>query len=62
METNPTPEKAKEKRTYHNDAESARREVAHWAALFPWYGRLVEDVRDQLRDLDQCNAGSDAVY
>ena len=38
-----------EKRSYVSDP---KKEIAKWSAVFPWYRRIVEDVKITLRHRD----------
>lgn len=42
--------KTRKHRTYKKS--EAVSDVAHWCAIYPWYRKLVEDIRDTLADHD----------
>lgn len=45
--------KAVERRTYYSDDAEARRQVARWEVMYPWYRNLRESVLDELRGRDK---------
>lgn len=40
--------RAIEHRQYYSDEEQAKREIALWCSVLPWYRRLIDNVRDEL--------------
>ena len=50
--TKPPTKKEQERRTYYADSKSAKQEMERWRIMYPWYGKLVDQVRDELHGRD----------